>query len=46
MPREVTLEEIRSMAAENGLRRFTDEHFDELLTRTRGGRIARKLAKF
>ena len=39
MPEEITLEDVRKMAAEAGLTRLTDEHLRELL---RAPRLAQK----
>ena len=35
MPNDLTLEEVRRMAADAGLTRFTDDHLQQLLRATR-----------
>ena len=35
MPNDLTIEEVRRMAADAGLTRFTDEHLQQLLRATR-----------
>lgn len=41
MPDEITIEEIRRMAADAGLTRLTDEHLQQLLRATRLARQRR-----
>jgi hypothetical protein len=41
MPNEITIEEIRRMAADAGLTRLTDEHLQQLLRATRLARQRR-----
>ncbi len=41
MPDELTLDEVRRMAAEIGLARLTDEHLQQLLKATRISRARR-----
>lgn len=41
MTDELTLEEVRAMAAEIGLTRLTDEHLQQLLRATRAARARR-----
>jgi hypothetical protein len=41
MPDELTLEEMRKLAAEIGLARLTDEHLQQLLKATRIARARR-----
>ena len=41
MPEDLTLEEIRKLAAEIGLARLTDEHLQQLLKATRIARARR-----
>ena len=43
MPNELTIEEVRRMAADAGLTRFTDEHLQQLLRATRTA-LARRQA--
>jgi hypothetical protein len=42
MPNDLTLEEVRRMAAEAGLTRFTDEHLQQLLRATRVAQARRQ----
>lgn len=41
MPNELTLDEVREMAADIGLTRCTDEHLEQLLRSTRAARARR-----
>ena len=42
MPNDLTLEEVRRMAADAGLTQFTDEHLQQLLRATRTAQARRQ----
>lgn len=41
MPKELTLEEVRAMAADTGLTHFSNEHLEQLMRATKAARARR-----
>ena len=45
MPNEITLDDVRRMAADAGLTRLTDEHLQQLLRATKSAQSRRALLR-